>query len=148
VVDEAEAEEESNEIDSDSHHGHTPASAAVKDLGVDFGSFIDFRSSLSLACEESVNTSAAVFQFTPSVDTPNELYFNSYNNYQMGSRIFIVDEFPLDLKHIVEEPYRYDARQHQTRQQLARENSSPSSLHSAPTLLFSVIFILASCLLL
>uniref|UniRef100_A0A915CS51 DM13 domain-containing protein n=1 Tax=Ditylenchus dipsaci TaxID=166011 RepID=A0A915CS51_9BILA len=66
------------------------------------------------------------FEFTPTLATPNTLYFESYNNYQMGSAIFVVDEFPGDLKHIVEEPFQYDARQHQTNLELTRENGGSS----------------------
>lgn len=107
----------------------------------EFDSFTDFRATLKLKCDE--NGRAFIFEFTPSNDTPNTLYFQSFNNYQMGSKIFVVDEFPADLKHIVEEPYQYDARQHQANLELTRENGIAGKMHFPITgLLFSIALIL------
>lgn len=60
----------------------------------------------------------------------------------MGSKIFVVDEFPVDLKHIVEEPYQYDARQHQTNLELTRENTAVKMHFPITGLLFSIALIL------
>ncbi|KAI1725558.1 electron transfer DM13 domain-containing protein [Ditylenchus destructor] len=92
------------------------SSSSFEENSDEFESFTDFRATLKLSCEE--DGSPFVFEFTPTNETPSTFYFQSYNNYQMGSKIFVVDEFPVDLKHIVEEPYQYDARQHQTNLEL------------------------------
>lgn len=46
----------------------------------------------------------------------------------MGSKIFVVNEFPVNLKHIVEEPYQYEAWRHQDNLELARESGSRSTV--------------------
>jgi hypothetical protein len=63
----------------------------------------------------------------------------------MGGRIHVVDQFPADLKDIVVEvsflrsnhslakyvqPYRYDAKRHQEKMELTRENAAASIRHS------------------
>ncbi|KAI1732051.1 electron transfer DM13 domain-containing protein [Ditylenchus destructor] len=117
------------------------SSSSFEDNLDEYESFTDFRATLKLSCDE--DKSPFVFQFTPTNDTPNTFYFQSYNNYQMGSKIFVVDEFPADLKHIVEEPYQYDARQHQTNLELTRENGSAVKMHFPITgLLFSIALVL------
>ncbi|CAI2357142.1 unnamed protein product [Caenorhabditis sp. 36 PRJEB53466] len=45
------------------------------------------------------------FAFTPNETTPSVLYYNSGNNFNMGGRIFIVDELPEDVADNVEAPY-------------------------------------------
>ncbi|KAF7634258.1 hypothetical protein Mgra_00006335 [Meloidogyne graminicola] len=86
-----------------------------------YDSFVDFRETLRLECDDS--DEPGILTFTPGINTPNVLYYASYSNYQMGGRILIVNEFPSDLKDIVVEPYRYDAKRHQERMVLARESN-------------------------
>ncbi|EFO82455.1 hypothetical protein CRE_00223 [Caenorhabditis remanei] len=45
------------------------------------------------------------FAFTPNETTPSVLYYNSGNNFNMGGRIFIVDELPEDIADSAEVPY-------------------------------------------
>ncbi|CAK5074048.1 unnamed protein product [Meloidogyne enterolobii] len=59
----------------------------------------------------------------------------------MGGRIQVVDEFPADLKYIVVEPYRYDAKRHQERMVLARE-SNGNERNTVKILTCGILFIL------
>lgn len=64
----------------------------------------------------------------------------------MGSSIFIVDEFPADLKHIVEEPaLQFDAWQNKANLELTRENST-NSINSFNAI-FAIILLLICHLL-
>uniref|UniRef100_A0A8R1DR60 DM13 domain-containing protein n=1 Tax=Caenorhabditis japonica TaxID=281687 RepID=A0A8R1DR60_CAEJA len=45
------------------------------------------------------------FAFTPNETTPSVLYYNSGNNFNMGGRIFIVDELPEDVSDSREVPF-------------------------------------------
>ncbi|CCD68668.1 DM13 domain-containing protein [Caenorhabditis elegans] len=45
------------------------------------------------------------FAFTPNETTPSVLYYNSGNNFNMGGRIFIVDELPENIADSAEVPY-------------------------------------------
>uniref|UniRef100_A0A914HJX7 DM13 domain-containing protein n=1 Tax=Globodera rostochiensis TaxID=31243 RepID=A0A914HJX7_GLORO len=92
----------------------------------EFATFVDFRDTLTLECDDSEQ--ASIITFTPDRETPDTLYFASYFNYQMGGRIHIVEEFPANLKHIIAEPYRYDARRHQESLELSRDNSAKRTL--------------------
>nr|CAD2180350.1 unnamed protein product [Meloidogyne enterolobii] len=93
-----------------------------------YSSFVDFRETLRLECDES--------------DEPGILNIHAYySNYQMGGRIQVVDEFPADLKYIVVEPYRYDAKRHQERMVLARE-SNGNERNTVKILTCGILFIL------
>uniref|UniRef100_A0A2K6W493 DM13 domain-containing protein n=1 Tax=Onchocerca volvulus TaxID=6282 RepID=A0A2K6W493_ONCVO len=71
-----------------------------------FDSFIEYRRSLKLKCIETSKT--ATFTFTPTAETPDTLYYQSYSTYNMGWKIHVVDELPKDIADFVEEPYQYD----------------------------------------
>ncbi|CAI5454615.1 unnamed protein product [Caenorhabditis angaria] len=61
-------------------------------------------SDMFLECDgwpEDVHT----FVFTPNDTTPSVLYYNSATNFDMGGRIFIVDELPANLTDAQEIPY-------------------------------------------
>ncbi|OZC09857.1 hypothetical protein X798_02963 [Onchocerca flexuosa] len=71
-----------------------------------FDSFTEYRRSLKLKCIETSKT--ATFNFTPTAETPDTLYYQSYSTYNMGWKIHVVDELPKDIADFVEEPYQYD----------------------------------------
>ncbi|VDM38567.1 unnamed protein product [Toxocara canis] len=71
-----------------------------------YNSFIEYRRSLRLKCDES--SRAAVFTFTPTSNTPDTLYYQSYTSYNMGWKIHVVDELPKDISDFTEEPYQYE----------------------------------------
>ncbi|VDM95979.1 unnamed protein product [Thelazia callipaeda] len=103
-----------------------------------FDSFIEYRRSLKLKCIET--SKAASFQFTPSAETPDTLYYQSYSTYNMGWKIHIVDELPKNIADFVEEPYQYDIWLQQHNLLNAREGS-PSRAQSSFKII-SHIFIL------
>uniref|UniRef100_A0A1I7TJP9 DM13 domain-containing protein n=1 Tax=Caenorhabditis tropicalis TaxID=1561998 RepID=A0A1I7TJP9_9PELO len=45
------------------------------------------------------------FAFTPNDTTPSVLYYNSANNFNMGGKIYIVDELPENVEDSAEVPY-------------------------------------------
>lgn len=61
----------------------------------------------------------------------------------MGSKIFIVNEFPANLKHIVEEPYQYEAWRHQDNLELAREAGSRSTVNQVFNSLIAGLFLIS-----
>ncbi|EJD75439.1 DOMON domain-containing protein [Loa loa] len=71
-----------------------------------FNSFIEYRRSLKLKCIGTSKT--ATFHFTPTAETPDTLYYQSYSTYNMGWKIHVVDDLPKDIADFVEEPYQYD----------------------------------------
>ncbi|KAM3726463.1 Protein Skeletor, isoforms B/C [Dirofilaria immitis] len=86
-----------------------------------FDSFIDYRRSLKLKCIETTKT--ATFHFTPTAETPDTLYYQSYSTYNMGWKIHVVDDLPKDIADFVEEPYQYDIWLQQHNLLNAREGS-------------------------
>ncbi|VBB30921.1 unnamed protein product, partial [Acanthocheilonema viteae] len=86
-----------------------------------FSSFIEYRRSLKLKCIETSKT--ATFHFTPTAETPDTLYYQSYSTYNMGWKIHVVDDLPKDIADFVEEPYQYDIWLQQHNLLNAREGS-------------------------
>jgi len=60
-----------------------------------FDSFIAFKKTLRLKCEEG--KTGGTFQWTPDKSTPSTLYYQSYAAPHMGFEILIVDEVPDNL---------------------------------------------------
>uniref|UniRef100_A0A0N4Z7T6 Protein Skeletor n=1 Tax=Parastrongyloides trichosuri TaxID=131310 RepID=A0A0N4Z7T6_PARTI len=77
------------------------------DIPDNYDSFSSYKKTLKLTC--NTNGKPVVFSFTPTIETPSTLYFNSYNNFNMGSKINVVDELPTNIEDIHEEPYHHDA---------------------------------------
>lgn len=71
-----------------------------------YNSFDEFKQTLNLNCDDS---NPGEFKFTPDSSTPDVIYYQSFNNYNMGNKIHIVDDLPDDLEDFVEEPYQYEA---------------------------------------
>ncbi|GMR60514.1 hypothetical protein PMAYCL1PPCAC_30709, partial [Pristionchus mayeri] len=91
--------------DPSTHVGRMCVWTADSDVNPDsFSSFVDFRKSLDLKCDDKQPHS---FTFTPDQHTPATLYFNSFSSYNMGYKLHIVDELP-SLKDWTEEPYDYE----------------------------------------
>ncbi|EJW87937.1 hypothetical protein WUBG_01153 [Wuchereria bancrofti] len=105
-----------------------------------FNSFIEYRHSLKLKCTETSKT--ATFHFTPTAETPDTLYYQSYSTYNMGWKIHVVDDLPKDIADFVEEPYQYDIWLQQHNLLNAREGSlsaSASYYYVLPSILCFVI---------
>ncbi|VIO86537.1 Uncharacterized protein BM_BM6104 [Brugia malayi] len=105
-----------------------------------FNSFTEYRHSLKLKCTETSKT--ATFHFTPTAETPDTLYYQSYSTYNMGWKIHVVDDLPKDIADFVEEPYQYDIWLQQHNLLNAREGSlsaSASYYHVLPSILRFVI---------
>uniref|UniRef100_A0A0N5C4F3 Protein Skeletor n=1 Tax=Strongyloides papillosus TaxID=174720 RepID=A0A0N5C4F3_STREA len=90
-----------------------------------YDSFASYKKTLKLSC--NTKDKPVSFSYTPTAETPSILYFNSYNNYNMGSKIHIVDELPTDIEDIHEEPYHHDAwlEQQSVRKSPRKTNSTP-----------------------
>ncbi|GMT35962.1 hypothetical protein PFISCL1PPCAC_27259, partial [Pristionchus fissidentatus] len=92
--------------DASSHVGRLCVWTADGDVNADsFASFVDFRNSLELKCEQ--DKEAHTFTFSPDERTPNTVYFNSFSSYNMGYKLHVVDELP-SLLDWTEEPYDYE----------------------------------------
>ncbi|CAD6190584.1 unnamed protein product [Caenorhabditis auriculariae] len=71
-----------------------------------FSTFNDFRKSLILNCDPG--TQRGFLQFTSNSTTPDVLYYQSSSNFNMGGRIFIVNEMPQNVTDVMEEPFEYE----------------------------------------
>uniref|UniRef100_A0A0R3S538 Protein Skeletor n=1 Tax=Elaeophora elaphi TaxID=1147741 RepID=A0A0R3S538_9BILA len=118
-----------------------------------FSSFIEYRRSLKLKCIES--SKAATFQFTPTAETPDTLYYQSYSTYNMGWKIHVVDDLPKDIADFVEEPYQYDIWLQQHNLLNTREGSlsgvaaySGVNFHIIPSITVQVMMCTASAFML
>uniref|UniRef100_A0AC34Q6X6 DM13 domain-containing protein n=1 Tax=Panagrolaimus sp. JU765 TaxID=591449 RepID=A0AC34Q6X6_9BILA len=97
-----------------------------------YDSFIEFRHTLKLKCDDTI--APAIFTFTPNSSTPNVIYFQSFANYNMGNKIHIVDDLPDDLEDFVEEPYQYEAWLKHHNLQL-----TPRGANGASSIVFSIL---------
>ncbi|KAH7732099.1 DOMON domain-containing protein [Aphelenchoides avenae] len=91
-----------------------------------FESFVDFKHTLRLECDEAGKPH--VFTFTPDKGTPDTLFYQSYGNFNMGQRIYVVDEIPENLEDFSEEPYQYNAWSKLNNLQLEKQSSAGVAL--------------------
>jgi len=101
-----------------------------------YENFADYRHTLKLICDEQ--STSAIFQFTPTKEMPDVIYFQSYSNYNMGWKIHVVDDLPDDLEDFEEEPYQYEVLRLQNTQEVDHQNSA-SNLFISTTLLFIIM---------
>uniref|UniRef100_A0AC35U4I0 Protein Skeletor n=1 Tax=Rhabditophanes sp. KR3021 TaxID=114890 RepID=A0AC35U4I0_9BILA len=118
-----------------------------QDKPENYDSFSAYKQTLKLSCNTVSLPSS--FNFTPTKNTSDIVYFQSYYNYNMGNKIYIVDEIPESMEDIHEEPYEHEAwlEQQNVRKSPRKVNSAPAisskfSIATLAILLMSIIFYL------